>query len=86
MTVERCEKTDLLANQCAHCRGLLDPEAEIRQSRQALLSTANWFESKWAGKCARCGDWFREGSAIHRVQGYDGYVAECCADAEDGAA
>lgn len=86
MTEPRCEKTELLESQCAHCRGLLDPEAEALQHRATLMVTGEYFPAKYAGKCARCGDWFREGAAIRGAAGEPGWLAECCAEVVDGAA
>lgn len=82
----RCDKTDLLVDQCAHCRRLLDPGDEARQQRKALISTGEWIEAKWRGKCVRCGEWFPEGAAIRPAEDRLGWIAECCGDDVDGAA
>ena len=83
----RCDNTDLLVDQCAHCRGLADPEEEARSDRKDLVTSGLWFDAKWPGKCWACGEWFREGAAIRPVDaGHgSGWIADCCGD-EDGAA
>jgi hypothetical protein len=76
----RCEKTDLITSQCAHCTGHLDLDTQVHAERAALIASGRWFPSKYPGKCARCGDWFGEGAAIRGVDGQPGWIAECCAD------
>ena len=82
----RCDNTDLLISQCAHCRGLADIETQALLDRAALIATGQWFPARYAGKCTQCGERFGEGAAIggFTVE-TGGWVAECCGDTEDGA-
>lgn len=77
----RCDNTDLLVDQCAHCRKLVDPEEEMRRHRSALLASGEWMPSVYKGKCARCGEWFNAGAAIQRSDDNGGWISDCCADA-----
>lgn len=83
---ERCDLTDLLTDQCAHCKNLLDPVEEERKQRRGLLAAGIWRASDYPGKCAECGDWFSVGAAIRRSSDNSGWMGECCADSSDGAA
>ncbi|PWK81652.1 hypothetical protein C8D88_11663 [Lentzea atacamensis] len=76
---ERCDRTDLLVEQCAHCRNLVSPEEEAARQRSALVASGKWLRAVHKGKCARCGEWFGEGSAITRRP--SGWISDCCADA-----
>jgi hypothetical protein len=81
---ERCERTELLVDQCA-CpahRGGSDPDHETLRIRALLLAKPNWFAARYAGSCDCCGERFQEGTAI-RMDLHRGWRAECCA--EEGA-
>lgn len=92
MSTARCERTELLVDQCAHCRGnnqtaQEQADAERSEVRARLLarpigSTATWFPAQYPGVCYRCGNEFERGVAIRRDRVALGfaYVAECCAD------
>jgi hypothetical protein len=77
----RCDNTDLLVDQCAHCRNLVDPEEEMKRQRSALVASGRWLRAVHKGKCARCGEWFNEGAAIQRSVDDGGWIADCCSDA-----
>lgn len=67
---ERCDVTDLLAEQCAHCRKLPDPP---------LRELGRPFPAEYDGRCIDCGDWFTAGATIRRDSEECGYVGPCCA-------
>lgn len=81
----RCDLTDLLVDQCAHCRKLADPEEEARLHRTALVASGQWIRCVHKGKCVRCGEWFNEGAAIRRSDDDGGWIADCCSDGSGGA-
>lgn len=66
----RCDWSDLLTSECAHCRKLdLDtgPDTEVTR----------WFDAAFAGHCAHCGRSFAVGDRIGRTR--DGqYVCSRC--------
>lgn len=82
---QRCERTELLVDQCAHCKGQQSIEeqasAEALEARARLIVTGQWFPAKYAGKCGRCGEPFPEGAAIRSDNNHPLWVAECCAGA-----
>jgi hypothetical protein len=83
VTAERCERTELLVTDCAHCRGNdqtpnEQAAAERDQTRQRLASDPRWFPAQYPGKCERCGEWFQPGALI-RMDVSVGWIAECCA-------
>ena len=45
---ERCEKTDLLKDQCAHCRGL----GNVADPYEGLLIERWLTDAKYSGRCA----------------------------------
>ena len=53
----RCEVTDLLESECAHCRG----PAIRRTSASARLPLGPPFEVEWPSACAVCEDPIRAG-------------------------
>lgn len=46
----------------------------------APTDSTHWFEARYAGRCAGCGDWFDEGDPITvSVRfGPGSYVGQCC--------
>lgn len=79
---ERCPLTELLVDECAHCRKLPDAEvdddpfddpAPPRRAGQA----ASWFRAAYPGACSSCGDGFDEGDVI-RADGEGGYEMRDC--------
>jgi hypothetical protein len=78
----RCTITDLLSDQCSHCRPAPTPAARRDDDLGA------WFPAMYKGQCAGCGACFGEGERI-RADGSGGWLAECCghvdqADTTDG--
>lgn len=72
---ERCERTELLVDQCAHCRGVTEPVP-------ARTPYGPRFTAQWPGFCSCCGDEFASGEKI-RADGCGGYLAECCGGDDD---
>jgi len=67
----RCEKYDLPVESCAHCTGAEErARAEEHPERQ---ERGPWFEAKYEGACATCGDAIMPGDLI-RADGQGGYV------------
>jgi hypothetical protein len=75
-TTERCERTDLLTNQCAHCRG--DDQQPTRDSR---MRTSKPFEANYRSPCGGADD-IEPGEQIVMYAGEAWHVE--CAE-EDGA-
>ncbi len=50
MTEERCERTDLIKDQCAHCRGHDHPEQDYIGSHPPLGTTVL---ARFEARCAR---------------------------------
>lgn len=87
---EWCEKYEMAAIGCAHCRGQHSVEEQAEQEtlelRAHLLATdPRWFPSNYPGRCGKCGTGFEPGTLIRRAHsGIDllppeAWVAECCA-------
>ena len=73
----RCSITDLPEDQCAHCRKLPDPGAESSQH------LGPWFEARYSGRCAECGERYHEGDEIRADgHGHGGYLCEPCGGGE----
>lgn len=75
MTAARCDVTDLLVDQCAHCLGhKLDVPALYRASAP--------FTASYAGRCLICKEPIESGSQIVSVSddesSADGYAHEGC--------
>lgn len=88
---ERCTITELIKDQCAHCRGHLPPGKDIEAMRDTLLRQPGWIAARYPGTCCTCGERYEAGAAIMRIiptstptptGGRVRYMAECCA--EDG--
>jgi hypothetical protein len=79
---ERCERTDLLVTDCAHCRDLPDLDAE----EIVVVRRGTWFTALYGGRCANCKTTFEAGDQI-RADGYGngGWLAECCREDDDDA-
>jgi hypothetical protein len=73
--VTRCDITDLLSTDCAHCRKLPDPGTEHAD----LEMVGPWFEARYDGRCASCATWIvaERGQMIRAVVD-GGYIGECC--------
>lgn len=70
--VERCTLTELLVDQCAHCRRLPDPPAR---------TVGKPFEAHRYGRCADCDNPYEPGDKIRAIREdgvITGILAECC--------
>lgn len=79
MADRRCERTDLVVEQCAHCKGQQSVDEQVLAVRARLLRHPAWFASQYPGKCDACGEPFAPGTAI-RMELRHGWIAECCAE------
>jgi hypothetical protein len=81
---ERCEITDLLADQCGHCNGAEKRAAEAE--RETFRRTAGrgacgpWFTAQYAGMCKGCSEDIEPGDTI-RADGDGRYLCADCGDA-----
>jgi hypothetical protein len=69
----RCPITELLVDQCAHCRpapARVEPEL------------GPWFAAAFRGRCASCDGWFDEFELI-RADGAGGWLAQCCGQRDE---
>lgn len=71
----RCDLTDLLETDCAHCRKLPDPGLDHDRTEVE----GAWFEARYDGRCVNCGTEVlgESGQMIRRVVA-GGYLGECC--------
>jgi len=71
----RCDVTELLVTQCAHCRRTPDQP----QPHPARVLGQQW-RAAYPGKCLACGAHFAPGDWIGRtaIQGEAGYLGPCC--------
>jgi hypothetical protein len=72
----RCDLTDLLPSDCAHCRKTPDPFAEPAVRRRENSEPGPQITARFAGKCG-CGTGILPGDTI-RADGQGGYLAACC--------
>lgn len=75
---DRCEKTDLLVTDCAHCRGSLSIEDQIRAEHVEIAARPGWHTAIYPGACSVCRDPFAPGTPITR-DADGGWMAACCA-------
>lgn len=75
--LDRCELSDLATDQCAHCRGLDDPEAPPERVVRSLIV------AKFDGRCGFCSMPTHEGEPLYLVEEIGGrqkvWTGECCA-------
>ena len=71
----RCGVTELLAEQCAHCR----PAPPAERDNTGL---GPWITSRYPGKCSGCGSRFDLFDQI-RADGDGGWLANCCGNIGD---
>ncbi|WP_432846006.1 hypothetical protein ACQPXB_36035 [Amycolatopsis sp. CA-161197] len=72
--VERCERTELPKDSCAHCR----PGGDRPPSK--VDNRARLFTASYPGNCAVCGLSFRPGATIERLPEKQGFAGPCCAE------
>lgn len=77
MTVQRCPLTELPEDSCDHCRSAGKPRRPVVTAR-----TTGRIEARYRGFCRGCGEPFTPGTRL-TPSDTDGWIAECCADAED---
>lgn len=76
---ERCERTELFVDQCAHCRGVPPPETlELNP-----YTFGPWFPARYDGECTECGVDFAAGDEI-RSDGFGGWLCGDCGSAHGG--
>lgn len=76
----RCDLTELLTTDCAHCRNSPDPFAKPAAPR-GNGTPGPVIAARYAGKCA-CGERFDEGDPI-RADGDGDWLAACCNNIDD---
>lgn len=74
----RCDLTDLVTTECAHCRKTPDPFAQPAATRRRNGFVGPPITAQYPGKCA-CGEQFSAGEPI-RADGDGGWLAGCCSD------
>jgi hypothetical protein len=67
----RCAVTELLTEQCAHCRPA--PPVDVFDEPSPY---GPWMQARWWGQCEGCGERYDAGDKI-RADGC-GWLAECC--------
>lgn len=75
--MSRCPVTELLTDQCAHCRPVPppDPAADFLNAEPRNAETT--IQARFPGRCADCGEYIQEGDDI--TSSPDGWVCEGCA-------
>ena len=72
MTEGRCERTELIKSQCAHCLGHADPVAEAMEfehHRYARDDEPRTIVASYPGSCPDCGEEIRVGDPVTVVGG-----------------
>ena len=72
MSEERCVMTELLVDQCAHCRPPADPVTDFFADPGRTT-----IQARYPGRCPDCGERIEEGDEI--TSSPDGWVCEGCA-------
>jgi hypothetical protein len=65
----RCEHTDLLVDECAHCTGRDGGEEAERRRTRMLLTRPGVIAARFAGFCSGCHESFRSGDPIASPRG-----------------
>jgi hypothetical protein len=74
---ERCDRTGLLKEHCAHCQSASNIERPYRRhSGRNGVRQGYPFLAKYEGECPRCADPIMVGESIRRTR--DGFVHEGC--------
>lgn len=79
VVLERCERTELLQRDCAHCRGLPDLVPAAKATRRGDGAWGPFFRAQFPGRCSYCDTPFAVGDRI-RADGEGGFLAECCGE------
>ncbi len=79
--MNRCDITDLLVDQCAHCRcpnapTPPDPTEQWRKAERSIVGLGPWFRARYDGACKGCGARVNEGDLMR--SSVAGFVGECC--------
>jgi hypothetical protein len=74
----RCERTELLVDQCGHCRGLDGPKSDDDR-----LPVSHIIGAKFAGRCIACDTTFPIDTQIGYVPAEDGWVRMACCGLEN---
>jgi hypothetical protein len=81
---EQCERSDLPASMCAHCRGLDDVDiVDVEEGvRVAVDRTSRPLTASFYGRCSGCGAQIVPGDTIYRRGSGEAasYDCEVCAD------
>lgn len=76
---DRCQLTDLLVDQCAHCTGAQSIEDQVAAEHAALAGQPGWIEAQYPGACCRCGEPIAVGDLIRRDPcSPAGWMGACC--------
>lgn len=80
MTADRCDVTDLLTEQCAHCRGLPDLPTDHPEPRHGDPAgyTEGPIVARYPGWCGQCGKRVHPGTRIVRDDQDSVWLGECC--------
>jgi hypothetical protein len=79
-TEERCERHDMILDQCADCTGRDGGEAAERARKARLLRLPSVFAARWGGECVQCGEAIAVGDPMRGLGRRigPGYVGACC--------
>jgi hypothetical protein len=66
VTEERCERTELIKSQCAHCLGHADPAVDVEPERRRFDRGAGGptIDASYPGRCPECDEPIRVGDPI----------------------
>lgn len=76
---ERCQLTELIKSQCAHCRPPAPTFTEAlfvtsNDDEDAIIAT---FPARWDGRCAQCDSFFESGDWVSRTRTGNYLCSEC---------
>lgn len=77
----RCEITELVTEQCAHCRRLPDLPADLfdEPAERERPGGRGWMAARYAGRCSDCGGHIEPGdSIVYAHDGTGGYLCAGC--------
>lgn len=79
---DRCDFTDLLKDQCGHCRPERLPQPHISLAVRNRMSPPRfgpWISARFDSECDGCGDQIEEGDQI-RSNGEGGWICLECGE------